>query len=101
MTLSEDDKKKISDWISEKCGQMRCTCCGYGKWQLLDSATLPIGFDVRSTRFYYHQGIPQITVACTNCGHMLFFNPAIMGIRPEAPEEKEIDVSKDGSENKD
>ena len=98
MTLTEEDKKKISDWINEKCGQMRCTCCGYGQWELLGSATLPIGFDVHTTRFYYHQGIPQITIACVNCGHMLFFNPAIMGFKPDAPEEKEIDVSKDSSD---
>lgn len=93
MKLSEDDKQKITNWIQDKCGNMRCTCCGYGQWQLMDFATLPIGFDVRSTRFFYHQGLPQISVVCTNCGHIKNFSPGVMGIKPEEPEEKDIEVS--------
>ena len=85
MQLSEADKKKVLDWMSEKCGLMRCTACGHSQWTLVDVATMPIGVDLHSTRFYYSQGIPQITIACGNCGHMLFFNPAIMGFKPDEP----------------
>lgn len=85
MTINAEDRDRIVKWLEQKCGQMRCTCCGHARWELLELATLPIGIDLRSTRFYYSQGILQVTIACTNCGHMLFFNPAIMGIKPDEP----------------
>lgn len=95
MQLSESDKQHIINWLNEKCGQMRCTCCGVGNWTLLDISTLPIGFDVRSTRFFYHQGLPQVTVACSNCGHLLNFSPGIMGLKPEPPEEMELPIQQE------
>ena len=98
MTLSEEDKKIILDWINEKCGAMRCTCCGYGNWTLVDFSTMPIGIDVRTTRYYYAQGLPQVSIACTNCGHLLFFSPKIMGIEPHAPEEKKTNIKEGSSE---
>lgn len=90
MKLNEVDRKKVSEWINEKCGQLRCVCCGTGKWTLIDIATLTIGFDTHTTRFYYHQGIPHIGIACSNCGHMVFFNAAIMGFKPDEPKQTEI-----------
>ena len=85
MKLSEADKQKILAWLNTKCGPMRCTCCGLGQWTLVDICTLTIGHDIHTTRFHYHEGIPQVTVACNNCGHMIFFNPAIMGFKPDQP----------------
>jgi hypothetical protein len=85
MELSQIDQKKIADWLGQKCGQMRCTCCGFSNWQILPMATLPIGIDLRSTRFFYAQGNPQVSVVCTNCGHLLSFSPFLMGIRPDEP----------------
>ncbi|MCI0564089.1 MAG: hypothetical protein MN733_36905 [Nitrososphaera sp.] len=92
MILSEKDKEIVVKWIQEKCGQMRCTCCGLGQWTLTDAATLPIGFDIRTTRFYYHQGLPQVTVVCNHCGHMLFFSPGVMGIKPDEPRKEQVPV---------
>lgn len=89
MKLSEEDRKKIVDWIRKKTGQPRCNMCGTGQWTVVDAATLPIGFDVHTTRFFYHQGIPQVTIVCNNCGHMVFFNAAVLGFEPDEPE-KEI-----------
>ncbi|MDH5184339.1 MAG: zinc ribbon domain-containing protein [Gammaproteobacteria bacterium] len=91
MTISKDDQKLIAKWIQEKCGQLRCTCCGHSNWQILELAALPIGIDLRTTRFYYSQGVPQINVVCTNCGYTLLFNPSVMGIEPNKPQPEEID----------
>ncbi|MBI2796794.1 MAG: hypothetical protein HYX65_08835 [Gemmatimonadetes bacterium] len=86
MNISDTDKQVIVDWLNAKCGQMRCTCCGYGKWEILPIATLPIALDLRSTRFFYSQGLPQVGVLCTNCGHVLYFSPAVIGIKPDEPQ---------------
>jgi hypothetical protein len=85
MELSQADRDKIADWLNQKCGQMRCTCCGYGRWEIVPMATLPIVIDLHSTRFFYSQGVPQIGVLCANCGHTLFFNPGVIGIKPDEP----------------
>lgn len=94
MQLNESDKQKVLNWISTKCGQMRCVCCGTGRWTLLDIATLPIGFDLHTTRFFYHQGLPQIAIACENCGHLVFFSSAIIGFKPDEPQVENIPVEK-------
>ncbi len=90
MQLTESDRKKITDWLVEKCGVMRCVCCGHNQWTLIDAATLPIGIDLHTTRFFYSQGIPQISLACNNCGHMVFFNSAILGFKPDEPQPMQV-----------
>jgi hypothetical protein len=94
MLLTESDREKVLSWISSKCGQMRCICCGNGKWTLLDSSSLVIGFDMHSTRFHYHQGIPLIAIACMSCGHVVFFSSGVLGFKPDEPKEE---VSKTGA----
>lgn len=89
MKLTSKNQKIILDWINNKCGNMRCTCCGNGKWSIMDFSTLQIGFDLNTTRFHFHEGMPLASIACENCGHIVQFNTGIMGIKPTPiPEEK-------------
>lgn len=90
MNLTEDDQKRIRAWIGDKCGRMRCLCCGFNQWTVVQFATLPIGFDVHTTRFHYHDGVPQVSIACNNCGHFVFFSSAKMGFQPDKPPAHEI-----------
>ena len=83
MKLTEADKSKITDWLSKKCGQMRCFCCGTGQWTLVDAATIGVGFDTHTTRFHYHDGVPVVSVACANCGHLVFFSAMMLGLTPD------------------
>lgn len=85
MPLTQTDQEKVSRWLEEKCGNLRCSCCGFGRWSILDIATMPIGFNLYSTQFLYNQGVPQVTIFCTHCGHMLFFNPDVIGLLPKGP----------------
>jgi hypothetical protein len=85
MLLTDDDKKKVLEWITTKCGAMRCVCCGHGKWELLPPASVVIGVDLHSTRFHYHEGIPVVTIVCTTCGHLVHFSAGVLGFRPDAP----------------
>ncbi len=86
MNLSEEDKKTIVDWLKEKCNNFRCVCCGLGHWDLAPDSVLLIGYDLRSTRFHYHAGIPLVGLTCKDCGHLLLFSPIVMGIKPDPPE---------------
>lgn len=82
MKLNEPDKAVVVKWLSEKCGQMRCFCCGNARWTLLENAGIQIGFDTRTTRFHYHEGVPVVSVACENCGHLLNFAASLLGLKP-------------------
>jgi hypothetical protein len=97
MELTQADRQRIVDWLNVKCGQMRCTCCGIAKWEIVGMATLPIVFDLHTTRFYYSQGIPQVALACTNCGHMVFFNTVVIGFKPDEPPQAEIPPDQSGA----
>lgn len=89
MKLTEENQKIILEWINNKCGQMRCTCCGNGIWTVVEISTLQIGFNVDTTRFHYHEGMPLASIGCQTCGHIVQFSTAMMGIRPkEVPVEK-------------
>jgi len=88
--LKEDDKAIVQKWLQDRCGNMRCHACGNGQWNLLDISTLQIGIDLHTTRFFYHGGIPFISISCVNCGYVMQFNPAVMGIKPDEPAKEEI-----------
>ncbi|MGI9043938.1 MAG: hypothetical protein ACR2GK_07400 [Gemmatimonadaceae bacterium] len=85
MQLNDADKEKVLQWVQEKCGAMRCICCGTGNWELVQNGAIILGFDVRTTRFHYHEGIPIISIVCTNCGHVVSFAAGVMGFKPEPP----------------
>lgn len=80
MALSEKDQLHVQKWLENKCGSLRCTCCGHGHWSIVDLVTMPIGFDTHTTQFLYSQGIPQVSIVCQYCGHMLFFSTEVMGL---------------------
>lgn len=86
MNLSEEDKVKVIEWVRTKCDNLRCHCCGMANWDLAANAVIALGYDVRSSRFHYHAGIPLVGLNCTNCGHFLLFSPLVMGIKPDLPE---------------
>ena len=85
MQLSEDDKKRILEWVTAKCGGLRCTCCGLSNLALNDHATIFLGIDIHTTRFFYHTGFPAVSFICTNCGHVVFFNTGVIGFKPDEP----------------
>jgi predicted nucleic-acid-binding Zn-ribbon protein len=91
MKLSQDDQNLVKEWLQEKCN-LRCFCCGYRNFTFEGVATLSIGVDVSTTRIFYSQGLPQVSISCDNCGYIMFFNPNVMGIKPKQPEEKATDT---------
>ena len=100
MELSEKDKQEIINWITIKCGGiLRCHCCGQNNWTLSPTSSLSIGFDIHTTRFYYHQGIPQVTIVCMNCAYLLNFSPSVMGFKPDIPKVQEINTESTNSES--
>lgn len=85
MQLSEEDRKRVGDWIHEKCMPMRCFCCGSNKWEAAPFAVIWIGFNTHTTRFHYAEGTPVVYAACRTCGHLVPFSAMMIGLNPDAP----------------
>ena len=90
MNVSPEDARIVQAWITKKCGQLQCFCCGLSKWQL-SATTLMIGYDARTTQIYYSQGVPSVTLACENCAHLVSFSAIIMGLKHNEPEALSIE----------
>ncbi len=76
---------------------MRCFCCGQARWQLLDGASIQIGFDTHTTRFHYHEGVPVVSLACENCGHVINFAAVLMGLKPDQPPQEAVPTKPEGA----
>jgi hypothetical protein len=45
--------------------------------------------DIHTGRIHYMDGAAAVALVCNNCGHIVWFNPLMMGLRPEAPQPPE------------
>ncbi|MFA6408768.1 MAG: hypothetical protein WCW01_01120 [Gammaproteobacteria bacterium] len=90
MPISNETKETIINWLNQKCGVIRCFCCGHQKAWNLEGAAMTINLDLDSFRIHYADGIPQITICCPNCGYIMNFNPLVMGIKPTNIDEHNI-----------
>lgn len=87
ITIDKGTQEKILRWLNEKCGQLRCFCCGMGNFQIAEPATLPVGWETNTGRIHYAIGLPQVSLICSNCGNILNFSLFTMGITPNIPTE--------------
>lgn len=85
MILTEADQTKVQKWLEKKCGQLRCFCCGHAQWQLMNISGITLGFDTHTTRFHYHDGVPTVSIACSNCAHLVSFAAVLLGLTPDPP----------------
>jgi hypothetical protein len=90
MQLTDDDKRRVSEWLYEKCGSLRCFCCGMSQW-VTGGAYLNVGYDLHTTKIHYHEGIPMVAIVCPNCGYIMSFSTAVMGILPDLPAEEQTE----------
>jgi len=96
MQLTEENQRRFSEWLNEKCSSLRCFCCGMSSW-VTGGSYLSVGYDPRSTKIHYHEGIPHISIVCPNCGYIMAFSTAVMGIVPDAESEETGENEKAGA----
>jgi len=95
MIMTKENEALIVEWIKEKCGNLRCICCGNGKWQLSNISMVLIGFNLETTRFHYHEGMPTVSIVCKDCGHIEFFASNVIGIQPKPTKEEKVEIAKE------
>jgi hypothetical protein len=83
MDLTAEDQDKIKKWLETKTSSgLRCFVCGNQRWSIANPAAMTVSIDVHTGRIQYMAGYPLIGLICDNCAHMLWFNAAVMGLKP-------------------
>jgi hypothetical protein len=82
MKLTDNDQHIVREWLSEKCGSLRCFCCGTASW-VTGGSFVNVGYDLHTGNIFYHDGIPQVSIVCSNCGYIMSFSTAVIGVPRE------------------
>ena len=107
LQFSDDDKTKILQWMKERTSSgLRCFVCGLNQWTLLEMAAMTLLCEARTGRIHYMDGFPLVGLMCPNCGHIIWFSAAAIGLRPEPvesppnpPEESAVSAVSDAPSN--
>lgn len=83
MNLNESDRQKVKKWLESKMTRPNCSICGTASWTFFEGSTISIGINIETTRFDYFSGLPRISIICKNCGQIVDFSPAIIGVKPK------------------
>jgi DNA-directed RNA polymerase subunit RPC12/RpoP len=79
--LSDEEIAKIGKWLNEKTSEnLVCPSCKHKEWSIVGHVVIPLIYG--DGAYIGPQAYPQIMVACTNCGHTMFFNAVKLGIAP-------------------
>lgn len=82
MIFTEEDKRKIDNWLKERCPQLRCFCCGSQNWEIQDRAAMTVIFDIHSGRINYMDGYPLVGLICEHCAYVSLFSASMIGLKP-------------------
>ena len=77
--------KAAIDWISNKCGDLKCECCGARQWQLTPEIVAPPIF--RGGVILGGAVSPVFTIVCMNCANTKFFNALVSKVLVEDKKE--------------
>lgn len=79
MELTDEEKRKLTEWFDSKGLPGRCACCGGTEWLMAGMMAI-LGFDAQSKEASAGNMLPVIPLACKNCGCVRFFAAAHMGL---------------------
>jgi predicted nucleic-acid-binding Zn-ribbon protein len=82
--LTEDDKKKIVDWLRNTSWGLdaKCPICGDTNWAIGEYLVQPVTLGAGGGLQLGGTGYPQIQIISTRCGYTIFLNAVIVGILP-------------------
>lgn len=79
--LNPDEVKKIADHFNDHIGNRSCHICGTRKWNPLPSVYTQVVFDRKHNHHRADRVMPQVCVACRNCGAITSFFAEKVGIQ--------------------
>lgn len=83
MDLDVNQQKKFSDFLVAKASLMKCPACGGQNFSPQKNLYTPLTMDGPSSVSLNPEQMtymPMLAAACSNCGNILFFGNAIVGV---------------------
>jgi hypothetical protein len=78
MSLDQEQEQHVRAWFQAKQVTTLCPACQAGEWVLLEIVEAPVRWPAE-----LHSGgpgMPMIPRGCRNCGYLMFFSAAKMGL---------------------
>lgn len=85
-TFTPEDEAKVKKWIDERVSSgLRCFACGSMNWTIQSPPAMTVSIDLHTGRVHYMEGYAMISLMCTHCAHIIWFNAITMGLAPQPP----------------
>lgn len=78
MSLDQAQEQLVRDWLKAKRVAEQCPACGAGEWVILEIVEAPVRWP--SELHSGGPGFPMVPRGCRNCGYLMFFAAAKMGL---------------------
>lgn len=84
MPLKPEDAQKITLWINQHVPDMCCPVCQSPQPEVPASDVIAALEVLRGMEGIYQSSssVPVVPLVCTNCGYILLFSAAMMGLQP-------------------
>ena len=92
-TFTSADEAKVKKWMDDKVSSgLRCFACGSTNWTIQSPPAMTVSIDLHTGRIHYMEGYAMVSLMCTHCAHIIWFNAITMGLasvpQPSAPAQK-------------
>ncbi len=78
MTLSDTQRQHLENWMRSKA-ILQCPVCGDDRWQFTEAAYVRALLEQGEPDLAEDKGV--VRISCGNCGHVMLFDAATLGIR--------------------
>ncbi len=78
MSLDQRQEQVVREWLDAKQVADQCPACGTAEWVILEIVEAPVRWPAE-----LHSGgpgFPMLPRGCRNCGYLMFFSAAKMGL---------------------
>ena len=85
MSLDPAQEQTVTAWLQAKQVAQACPACGAQDWVILEIVEAPVRWPPE-----LHSGgpgFPMIPRGCRNCGYLMFFSAAKMGLGSRADDD--------------
>jgi hypothetical protein len=79
MPLDQAGRQTVQNWLTTKCPNLACPCCGS---KTLSVEDVVVAHPLHGTHVVGGRGMPMVAVLCSACANALLFSAIAIGILP-------------------
>jgi hypothetical protein len=86
MSLDQAQEQTVRAWLQAKRAAEHCPACHAADWAILEIVDVPVRWPAE-----LHSGgpsFPMVPLGCRNCGYVMLFSAAKIGLGTDADEDE-------------